>query len=104
MVKTLLLTALLAASASAPPCWGASMKAGVAKVDITPPPGLYLLGSGAVKASGTLDPLFARALVLEAGGVRLAIVTLDLCRVFQAPLLEQLRERIRASCGIEHLL
>jgi neutral ceramidase len=80
------------------------MKAGVAKVDITPPPGLYLLGSGAVKASGTLDPLFARALVLEAGGVRLAIVTLDLCRVFQAPLLEQLRERIRASCGIEHLL
>jgi len=80
------------------------MKGGVAKVDITPPPGLYLLGSGEIKATGTLDPLFARTLVLDAGGVRLAVVTLDLCRVLQAPLLQQLRDRIRACCGIQHLL
>ena len=88
-------------SASAP---GESIKAGVAKIDITPPPGLYLLGSGEVKATGTLDPLFARALVLETGAKRIALVTLDLCRVFQAPLLDQLRERVRAHSGINHLI
>ena len=80
------------------------MRAGAAKIDITPPPGLYLLGSGEIKATGTLDPLFARALVLETGGKRIALVTLDLCRVFQAPLLAELRERVRASSGIDHLI
>jgi hypothetical protein len=86
------------------PASAASLSAGVARAEITPPPGLYLLGSGEVKAKGTLDPLFARVLVLEAGGSRLAIVSLDLCRIFQAPLVQQLRERIRTSWGIRHLI
>lgn len=91
---------LLAASFAS----GASLKAGVAKVDITPPAGLYMLGSGEVAATGTHDPLFARVLVLEAGDQRLALVALDLCRVFQAPLLKQLREEVAKSSGVTDLL
>lgn len=89
---------------SATPVWAASLKAGTAKVEITPPPGHYLMGSGEVKATGTLDPLYARVLVLEAGEQRVALVTVDLCRVFQAPLLERLRSEVRASSGIFYLL
>lgn len=70
---------MLSASARA-----ASLKAGVAKVDITPQPGLRLWGFESRKspATGTRDPLYARVLVLEAGDARLALVALDLGRVF----------------------
>ena len=52
----------------------AEMKAGVAKVDITPPLGTRMWGYfDRVKgATGVLDPLYARVLVLEAGGKSLA--------------------------------
>lgn len=48
---------------------GASLKAGAAKVDITPQTGLKMYGYAGRKsgATGVLDPLYARTLVLEAG-------------------------------------
>ncbi len=60
------------------------MKAGVAKVDITPPLGTKMWGyfDRLKGAEGTIDPLYARVLVLEAGGKRLAYVDLDLGRTF----------------------
>ncbi len=79
------------------------LRAAVAKIDITPPPGKYLLGSGEVLAVGTLDPLEARVLILQAGSKTIALVTLDLCRVFQAPLVADLRARARRS-GIDYVL
>jgi hypothetical protein len=47
----------------------AELRAGVAKVDITPKTLEQLWGFGARvdPATGTLDPLYARILVLEAG-------------------------------------
>jgi len=56
------------------------MRAGVAVVDITPPVGIAMGGFAARKqgAQGVHDPLYARALVLEDGKERLAIVTCDL--------------------------
>lgn len=87
-----------------PKTGGRALKAGVAKVDITPEPGLYFLGSGDVKAVGTHDPLFARVLVLQDGETRLALVVLDLCRVFQAPLIDRLERRVRSSRGVSCLL
>jgi hypothetical protein len=59
--------------------WCGPLKAGLAKVDITPPPGLPLWGfeSRKAPATGTRDPLYARVLVLEAGGTRLALVASD---------------------------
>jgi len=85
---------------------GSSLKAGVTKVDITPPPNQLLWGyAERVKpASGTLDPLYARVLVLESGAERLAWVDLDLGRVFGPDSISSLRESARKSSDISHLI
>ena len=72
---------------------GASLKAGVAKVDITPTPGVSLWGFSDRKtpATGTRDPLFAHVLVLEASNKRLGLVSVDLGRPFGPGSLDQLR-------------
>ena len=69
--------------------------AGVAQVDITPPPGEMMWGysNRPQPATGKLDPLMARVLVLACGDVRAAIVTLDLGRTPEDSLLADLRER-----------
>jgi hypothetical protein len=59
------------------------LRAGGAKVDITPPIGFPMWGYGArhdAPSQGVLDPLHARALVLAVGDQRVAIVALDLGR------------------------
>ena len=85
---------------------GAVLRAGVAKAEITPPPGLPMYGyfERAEAAKGTLDPLWARVLELEAGGRRMALVTLDLGRVFGPVSLERLREAVKNSSGVDFLL
>jgi hypothetical protein len=55
-------------------------------------------------ATGTLDPLYARVVVLEAEGKQLALVTLDLGRVFGPSSLASLRERLAKTSGISFLL
>jgi len=91
----------IAASAQA-----AGLKAGVAKVEITPPLGEKMWGyfDRQAGAQGTLDPLFARVLVLEAGEKRWALVVLDLGRTFGPAQLERLRETARRSSGISSVL
>ena len=82
------------------------LRAAVAKVDITPKTHEVMWGfeDRLEPASSTLDPLYARVLVLEAGGKRLAIVTLDLGRSFGEPALDQLQTEVRKSSGISCLL
>jgi neutral ceramidase len=89
-----LLALLLAAT---PLSRAQGLRAGVARVDITPPAGLPLQGYGGSErtATGTRDPLFARILVLEAGTARLALVDLDLIATFEPPYLDQLRAATR---------
>ena len=56
------------------------IRAGSAQIDITPPLGTHLAGDGAgIRRPGrkVLDPLHARAVVIESGGRRLAILGLD---------------------------
>jgi len=91
----------IAASAQA-----AGLKAGVAQVEITPPLGEKMWGyfDRQAGAQGTLDPLFARVLVLEAGEKRWALVVLDLGRTFGPAQLERLRETARRSSGISYVL
>jgi hypothetical protein len=55
-------------------------------------------------ADGVLDPLYARVLVLEAGGKRLAYVDLDLGRVFGPPSLDRLRASAKQASRIDALL
>jgi hypothetical protein len=84
----------------------AEMKAGVAKVDITPPLGTKMWGyfDRLKGAEGILDPLYARVLVLEAGDTRLAYVDLDLGRTFGPASLDRLRAAVKQSSGIDDLI
>lgn len=73
---TITLCALLAASSHA-----AQLRAGVATVDITPPEKGTPLSGYAARTSGSigvLDPLHAKALVLDCGDKRIALVSLDI--------------------------
>ena len=86
--------------------FAAAMRAGAAKADITPPGGEVLWGfeDRLKPATGTIDPLYARVLVLEAGDKRLALVTLDLGRSFGPASLGRLRESAKRSSRISCLL
>lgn len=74
-------------------CWlpllsnAQSFRAGVARADITPPPGVDLWGysNRSGPATGTLDPLYARVLYLDGGRNSVSIITLDLGRSFGPP-------------------
>ena len=57
----------------------AGVRAGAATTDITPPVGAAMAGYFYNRsATGVHDPLLARALVLESGGLRIALVSCDL--------------------------
>jgi len=75
--------------------------AGFAHVDITPPIGCALAGYGArvQPARGLRDPLFARTMVLESAGTRVAIVGTDLIGV-DAELVAAVRALAQAETGI----
>src|SRR5437868_12825995 len=77
--------------------WGALLRAAVTTADITPAPGARLWGYSSRKspATGTLDQLYARVLVLETGSQRLAVVSVDLGRPFGPASLQWLRNATR---------
>jgi hypothetical protein len=81
------------------------LRAAVARVDITPAPGVNLWGYGNRKSSatGTLDPLYARVLLLSDGERAVGLVTLDLGRTFGIPSMNLVRERVRKSSAIEQV-
>ncbi|MBI1916375.1 MAG: neutral/alkaline non-lysosomal ceramidase N-terminal domain-containing protein [Planctomycetes bacterium] len=92
---------------AAGPVLAAGLEAGAAKVDITPPTGHPMWGYGArhdAPSVGVLDPLYARALVLSAGGRRLALVSLDLGRAPTRQSTAVIRARVKEAAGIEHVL
>jgi hypothetical protein len=111
IARALLAGALLALlpALTAPPLCGAQIQAGAAQVDITPPAGLPMYGyfsriNGHQVSTGTLDPLYARALVLQAGDRRLALVTLDLGRTFNEAWLGRLRAEAREESRVDALI
>ncbi|MDI9432798.1 MAG: neutral/alkaline non-lysosomal ceramidase N-terminal domain-containing protein [Planctomycetota bacterium] len=70
----------------------AALRAGCAKVDITPPLGLKLIGSQGKPSDSVLDELYGRALVLSDGANTVAIVSVDL---LYSPL-EEITNPVRA--------
>jgi hypothetical protein len=97
-IRCLLLLVLLPASAQAE-----GLHAGAAKVDVTPPVGGPMWGYGGrrdLPSLGALDPLFARALVLEVGSERLALVSLDLGRPPPRVSTAAIRKRALKSAGV----
>jgi neutral ceramidase len=78
--------------------------AGAARVDITPPRGTPLAGTCTlVRARKVIDRIFARALVLEQAGVRVAIVTADVV-AFREEMTARLRRALAGRCRIDMLL
>lgn len=80
-------------------------KAGAASCDITPKEPVPMWGYGArhnLLSMGTLDPLQASVVVIQAGERKLAIVGLDLGRSPAEKSLQIIRDRIKAEAGIEH--
>src|ERR1017187_7732700 len=63
-----------------PIAYAADFRAGVSRIDITPPVGHAMGGYSERKgaATGTHDPLFATVLVIESGDNSIALVTCDL--------------------------
>jgi hypothetical protein len=83
----------------------AIFKAGAATCDITPKEPVPMWGYGArhnLLSGGTLDPLQAAVVVIQAGDKKLAIVGLDLGRSPAEKSLQIIRDRIKAEAGIEH--
>ncbi|HWC76825.1 MAG TPA: neutral/alkaline non-lysosomal ceramidase N-terminal domain-containing protein [Blastocatellia bacterium] len=80
-------------------------KAGVARKEITPKEPVPMWGYGArhdALSNGVLDPLYAVALVIQAGDKKLAIVGLDLGRAPAERSLQIIRTRIKEQAGIDH--
>src|SRR5215813_9476850 len=79
--------------------WGAgtpSFQAGWAKVDLTPSFPCPLAGYGkrrGARMQGVHDPLYARALVLEGDGEKIALVSVDLVVIIR-PLREEVERRL----------
>ncbi len=85
----------------------ATFRVGFAQRDMTPPVPTPMWGYGARKdklSEGTLDPLMAKAIVIEASGDRLALVGLDMGRAPTTAMMEQIRSSIREKAQIEHVL
>ncbi len=91
----------LLAFAAAPNLHGA-FRAGAAVADLTPPVGLPLVGYTASgrNATGTHDPLEARALVFDDGTRRIALVALDLIFPPLEPEMRAIRDRVRRDARV----
>lgn len=78
----------------------AELRVGVAEVEITPPLGYRMGGYFRDRfADGVRDPLFVKAMVLEQGGTKAALVLADLPGM-PASVSGPARDRARASTGI----
>lgn len=89
----LLLPASLAGAEGPAP----TFHAGVASCDVTPPAPTPMWGYGArhdALSGGVHDPLVARALVVEAGGTKLAVVAMDLGRGPTPAMMATIREAL----------
>jgi neutral ceramidase len=96
----LLFVTLLTESIFCPACQ-AALKAGCAKVNITPPVGVWLSGYGSRNkpSDSIVDELYAKALVLNDGNNVIAIVSADLLWV-TLEITNEIRRTVKQKTGI----
>src|SRR5687767_11855973 len=77
-----------------------TMRAGAAQVAITPPVGAPMAGYYHSRgAEGALDPLYAKALVIDDGATKVALVALDLIST-TVHFTREARAKIEKATGI----
>ena len=78
-----------------------ALRAGVAVVNITPPIGIWMTGFAARPgpANGVHDELYARAVVVESGGAKVALVALDIIQPDEA-IVSRVRFTVEQWTGI----
>jgi len=84
--------------------WGQGFEVGAGRREITPREPMPMWGYGDrhdALSDGVLDPLYADALVIQAGRKKVAIVGLDLGRAPAEASLQKIRRRIKEQAGIE---
>ncbi|HEV3122052.1 MAG TPA: hypothetical protein VGY53_09125, partial [Isosphaeraceae bacterium] len=85
-----------------------TFRVGAAERDITPPVGLPMWGYGArhdALSDGVLDPLLAKAIVIEVGNQRLAIIGMDLGRGPTGPMMAEIRRDVAVEgVGVRSVL
>ncbi|HZT81444.1 MAG TPA: neutral/alkaline non-lysosomal ceramidase N-terminal domain-containing protein [Gemmataceae bacterium] len=95
--------ALLCLFLAAAPAAADGLRAGAARADITPPTGHPMWGYASRRDApsvGVLDPLQARALVLEVGTQRVALVSLDLGRAPTRQSTAAIRAKVKETAGV----
>ena len=83
------------------------LRVGFAKQNITPPRPTPMWGYGdrhAALSTGVRDPLQAKAVVLEVGSTKLAIMGLDLGRSPRDDMMERIRKAVKEEAGVDYLL
>jgi len=96
LLPALFLFATLPASAQ-------TFRAGFAKADVTPTAPMPMWGYGDrhdVLSQGVRDPLYAKAVVVEAGDQKAALVGLDLGRSPDAEAMERIRAAVKEASGV----
>jgi neutral ceramidase len=102
IARFIALVVLLAASV-----YAQQFKAGTARMDITPEKPVPMWGYGArhdALSQGVRDPLYAKAVVLDFGADKLAIVGLDLGRSPMADMMARIREAVKERAGVDYVL
>jgi hypothetical protein len=81
------------------PAAAAPLRAGAAKVDITPENSQWLMGYNARKSTGVLDHIFHRAVALEAAGESFVLVASDLC-LFSPSVYDDAARAVERETGV----
>ena len=79
---------------------GAALRAGTAKVDITPQTSAWLSGYQPRQSTGVLDPIYHRVLALDAGGTQFYLISSDLC-LFSPSLYDDVTSELQKETGID---
>jgi hypothetical protein len=82
------------------------LRAGASKVEITPPTGHPMWGYASRKNKacvGVRDPLYARALVLDLDGKKIALVSLDLGRAPTRDSTSAVEAGVKKEAGVDHV-
>ena len=84
-----------------------AFRVGASDKDITPPPGIPMWGYGAhhdMLSQGALDPLMAKAIVIEAAADKVALVGIDIGRGPTEAMMKTIRQEIAEKAGIRHVM